>query len=183
MSTTVGDASRGTARTNGTKAATASPPSKVGAAATWADDRLGLAKLGKKHLRKVFPDHWSFMLGEVALWSFGVLALTGVFLMLWFKPSMGEVVYNGSYDQLRGIQMSEAYASSLNLSFDVRGGLLMRQMHHWAAMTFIAGMMVHLMRVYFTGAFRKPRELNWVIGALLLLPGTPQALTRHPLPG
>src|SRR3978361_1665876 len=182
MSTTVGDASRGTARTNGTKAATASPPSKVGAAATWADDRLGLAKLGKKNLRKVFPDHWSFMLGEVALWRFVVLLLTGVFLTLWFRPSMGEVVYNGSYDQLRGIQMSEAYASSLNLSFDVRGGLLMRQMHHWAAMTFIAGMMVHLMRVYFTGAFRKPRELNWVIGALLLLLGTFEGFTGYSLP-
>src|SRR6195952_3143175 len=182
MSTTVGDASRGTARTNGTKAATASPPSKVGAAATWADDRLGLAKLGKKNLRKVFPDHWSFMLGEVALWSFVVLLLTGVFLTLWFRPSMGEVVYNGSYDQLRGIQMSEAYASSLNLSFDVRGGLLMRQMHHWAAMTFIAGMMVHLLRVYFTGAFRKPRELNWVVGSLLLLLGTLEGFTGYSLP-
>src|SRR6195952_2924329 len=182
MSTTVGDASRGTARTNGTKAATASPPSKVGAAATWADDRLGLAKLGKKNLRKVFPDHWSFMLGEVALWSFVVLLLTGVFLTLWFRPSMGEVVYNGSYAQLRGIQMSEAYASSLNLSFDVRGGLLMRQMHHWAAMTFIAAMMVHLLRVFFTGAFRKPRELNWVIGSLLLLLGTLEGFTGYSLP-
>src|ERR1700709_1260700 len=182
MSTTVGDASRGTARTNGTKAATASPPSKVGAAATWADDRLGLAKLGKKHLRKVFPDHWSFMLGEVALWSFVVLLLTGVFLTLWFRPSMGEVVYNGSYDQLRGIPMSEAYASSLNLSFDVRGGLLMRQMHHWAAMTFVAGMMVHLLRVYFTGAFRKPRELNWVVGSLLLLLGTFEGFTGYSPP-
>jgi ubiquinol-cytochrome c reductase cytochrome b subunit len=182
MSTTASGASSGTARTNGKNAATASPPSKVGAAATWADDRLGLAKLGKKNLRKVFPDHWSFMLGEVALWSFVVLLLTGVFLTLWFKPSMGEVVYHGSYDQLRGIQMSEAYASSLNLSFDVRGGLLMRQMHHWAAMTFVAGMMVHLLRVYFTGAFRKPRELNWVIGSLLLLLGTFEGFTGYSLP-
>src|SRR6195952_486941 len=113
MSTTVGDASRGTARTNGAKAATASPPSKVGAAAGWADDRLGLATLGKKNLRKVFPDHWSFMLGEIALWSFVILLLTGVFLTLWFVPSMGEVTYNGSYNPLRGIEMSEAFASTL----------------------------------------------------------------------
>src|SRR4051812_11859387 len=141
MSTTETARRRPFARGNGRKPAKAAKPSKVGAAATWADDRLGLAKLGKGNLRKVFPDHWSFMLGEVALWSFVVLLLSGVFLTLWFKPSMGEVVYNGSYDQLRGIPMSEAYASTLNLSFDVRGGLLLRQMHHWAAMTFVAGMM------------------------------------------
>ena len=172
----------GIAKTNGAKPAKATKPSKAGAAATWADDRLGLAAVGKKNLRKVFPDHWSFMLGEVALWSFVVLLLTGVFLTLWFRPSMAEVTYNGSYDQLRGIQMSEAYASSLNISFDVRAGLLMRQMHHWAAMTFVAGMMVHLMRVYFTGAFRKPRELNWVIGSLLLILGTLEGFTGYSLP-
>src|SRR5688572_4068127 len=113
------------ATSNATSPATAKKPSKVGAVATWADDRLGLAAMGKKQLRKVFPDHWSFMLGEIALWSFVVLLLTGVFLTLWFVPSMAEVQYNGSYDQLRGLHMSEAFASSLNISFDVRGGLLM----------------------------------------------------------
>ena len=170
------------AKTNATSAATASKPSKLGGVATWADERLGLATAMKKNLRKVFPDHWSFMLGEIALWSFVVLLLTGVFLTLWFTPSMGEVQYNGSYDQLRGIHMSEAYASSLNISFDVRGGLLMRQMHHWAAMLFVASMMVHLLRVFFTGAFRKPRELNWVIGCLLLLLGTLEGFTGYSLP-
>ncbi len=170
------------ARTNGTKASKAGKPSKAGAAAEWADDRLGLATLAKKNLRKVFPDHWSFMLGEIALWSFVILLLTGTFLTLWYRPSMVEVVYDGSYDQLRGIEMSEAYDSTLNISFDVRGGLLMRQMHHWAAMTFIAAMMIHMLRVYFTGAFRKPRELNWVIGALLLLLGTLEGFTGYSLP-
>jgi ubiquinol-cytochrome c reductase cytochrome b subunit len=170
------------ARTNGTKASKAQKSNKVGAAAEWADDRLGLAGLAKKNLRKVFPDHWSFMLGEIALWSFVILLLTGVFLTLWFRPSMTEVVYDGSYSQLRGITMSEAYASSLHLSFDVRGGLLMRQMHHWAAMVFIAAMMIHLLRVWFTGAFRKPRELNWVIGSLLLLLGTLEGFTGYSLP-
>ncbi|MFC4786581.1 cytochrome bc1 complex cytochrome b subunit [Nocardioides sp. MAHUQ-72] len=168
--------------TSNTSAATAKKPSKIGAAATWADDRLGLATVMKKNLRKVFPDHWSFMLGEIALWSFVVLLLSGVFLTLWFTPSMGEVQYEGSYDPLRGVTMSEAYASSLKLSFDVRGGLLMRQMHHWAAMLFIAAMMIHLLRVYFTGAFRKPRELNWVIGCLLLLLGTLEGFTGYSLP-
>jgi ubiquinol-cytochrome c reductase cytochrome b subunit len=170
------------ATTNGSTAATVSKPSRVGGVATWADDRLGLAGAMRKNLRKVFPDHWSFMLGEIALWSFVVLLLSGVFLTLWFTPSMGEVRYEGSYDQLRGIEMSEAMASTLKISFDVRGGLLMRQMHHWAAMLFIASMMVHLLRVAFTGAYRKPRELNWVIGCLLLLLGTLEGFTGYSLP-
>src|SRR3982751_3819128 len=140
--TTVDGASRSTARTNGTQAAKASKPSKVGAAATWADDRLGIAKLGKKNLRKVFPDHWSFMLGEIALYSFIILILTGIFLTLWFRPSQTGVEYQGSYSLLKGLHMSEAYASTLNISFDIRGGLLMRQIHHWAAVLFVASMML-----------------------------------------
>jgi ubiquinol-cytochrome c reductase cytochrome b subunit len=161
---------------------TAKKPSKAGAVAGWADDRLGLATVSKKMVRKVFPDHWSFMLGEIALWSFVVLLITGVLLTLWFNPSMGEVQYNGSYQQLRGIHMSEAFASSLNISFDVRGGLLLRQMHHWSAMLFVAAMFVHMMRIFFTGAFRKPREVNWVIGCLLLLLGTLEGFTGYSLP-
>jgi ubiquinol-cytochrome c reductase cytochrome b subunit len=171
-----------TASTNGTTAAKAPKPNHVASVATWADERIGLAGLAKKQIRKVFPDHWSFMLGEIALWSFVVLLLTGTFLTLWYRPSMGEVVYNGTYDQLRGISMSEAYESTLHISFDVRGGLLLRQMHHWAALLFVAAMLVHLMRVYFTGAFRKPRELNWVIGSLLLLLGTLEGFTGYSLP-
>jgi ubiquinol-cytochrome c reductase cytochrome b subunit len=120
----------------------------------WADDRLGIGKIGKKNLRKVFPDHWSFMLGEIALYSFIILILTGIFLTLWFKPSMADVQYQGSYSLLKGLHMSDAYASTLNISFDVRGGLLMRQIHHWAAVLFVASMMVHLLRIFFTGAFR-----------------------------
>ncbi|TWH01387.1 ubiquinol-cytochrome c reductase cytochrome b subunit [Nocardioides sp. J9] len=171
------------ATTNGTQPATgAKGPKAAGAIANWADERLGLGTAMKKNLRKVFPDHWSFMLGEIALWSFVVLLLTGVFLTLWFDPSMTEVQYDGSYDPLRGVHMSSAMASTLDISFDVRGGLLMRQMHHWAASIFIASMMIHLLRVYFTGAFRKPRELNWVIGCLLLLLGTIEGFTGYSLP-
>ena len=170
------------ATTNREEPATASGPSKAGAAATWADDRLGLATLMRKNLRKVFPDHWSFMLGEIALWSFVVLLLTGVFLTFWFNPSMSESVYQGSYTQLRGVPMSDAYSSTLHISFDVRGGLLMRQVHHWAAMIFIAAMLVHMMRVFATGAFRKPRELNWVIGSLLILLGIIEGFAGYSLP-
>ncbi len=168
--------------TSNTTAATAKKPNRLGKVATWADDRLGIATATKKQVRKVFPDHWSFMLGEIALWSFVVLLLTGVFLTLWFKPSMAEIVYEGSYDQWRGMHMSEAYASTLDISFDVRGGLLMRQMHHWSARLFIAAMFVHMMRVFLTGAFRKPREVNWVIGALLLLLGILEGFAGYSLP-
>lgn len=111
------------------------------------------------------------MLGEIALWSFVVLLISGVFLTFWFKPSMAEVQYFGSYSQLNGMHMSEAFASTLDISFDVRGGLMVRQMHHWAAMLFIAAMLVHMMRVFLTGAFRKPREVNWIIGGILILLG------------
>ncbi|MET8008132.1 cytochrome bc1 complex cytochrome b subunit [Nonomuraea glycinis] len=146
------------------------------------DARLGGANFFKRNLRKVFPDHWSFLLGEIALYSFIILLLTGTFLTFWFKPSMGEIEYAGSYAPLQGVMMSEAYASSLEISFDVRGGLLMRQMHHWAALLFVAGMMVHMLRVFFTGAYRKPREINWIIGVLLLTLALAEGLTGYSLP-
>ncbi|WP_343238520.1 ubiquinol-cytochrome c reductase cytochrome b subunit [Streptomyces sp. SID13031] len=148
----------------------------------WVDDRLGIGKLGKKNLRKVFPDHWSFMLGEIALYSFIILLLTGVFLTFWFRPSMADVEYQGSYSLLKGLHMSEAYASTLDISFDIRGGLLMRQIHHWAAVLFVASMMVHLLRIFFTGAFRKPRELNWVIGFGMLFLGIIEGFIGYGLP-
>jgi ubiquinol-cytochrome c reductase cytochrome b subunit len=148
----------------------------------WADERLGVAKLGRAGLRKVFPDHWSFMLGEIALYSFIILILSGTFLAFWFKPSQVEVEYQGTYDLLRGIHMSQAYASTLDLSFDIRGGLLMRQIHHWAAIIFIAAMFVHMLRVFFTGAFRKPRELNWVIGFVMLTLGIVEGFIGYGLP-
>ncbi|BBY53278.1 cytochrome bc complex cytochrome b subunit [Mycobacterium koreense] len=123
----------------------------------------------RRQLNKVFPTHWSFLLGEIALYSFVILLITGVYLTLFFDPSMAEVVYNGSYQPLRGVQMSRAYETALNISFEVRGGLFVRQVHHWAALMFAAAIMVHLARVFFTGAFRRPREANWVIGSLLLI--------------
>jgi ubiquinol-cytochrome c reductase cytochrome b subunit len=146
------------------------------------DQRLTIGKLAKEHLRKVFPDHWSFLLGEIALYSFIVLLLSGTFLTLFFKPSMIEVIYQGSYEPLRGIPMSEAYASTLDISFEVRGGLLMRQVHHWSALLFVAAMTVHMFRVFFTGAFRRPREINWSIGAVLLLMGLAAGFTGYSLP-
>lgn len=150
--------------------------------ADWADGRLGIYSLAKSNMRKIFPDHWSFMLGEICLYSFIIIILTGVYLTLFFHPSMNEVVYHGSYVPMQGVQMSEAFASTLDISFDVRGGLLIRQIHHWAALIFVAAMLVHMMRVFFTGAFRKPREVNWVFGFLLLVLGMFTGFTGYSLP-
>jgi ubiquinol-cytochrome c reductase cytochrome b subunit len=159
------------------------PVFKVAAGPTkYLDDRLGIAGLGRPFLRKVFPDHWSFLLGEIALYSFIVLILSGIFLTIWFKPSMAEIEYEGTYELLRGIQMSEAYASTLGLSFDIRGGLLLRQMHHWAAAVFVAAMLTHSLRIFFTGAFRKPREINWLIGVAMLTLGIINGFTGYSLP-
>ncbi|WP_020573339.1 cytochrome b [Actinopolymorpha alba] len=157
-------------------------PKAVSAPLEFLDERVGLAKLVKSNLRKVFPDHWSFLLGEIALYSFIVLLLSGTFLTLWFKPSMQEIVYNGAYGPMQGLHMSEAFASTLDISFSVRGGLLMRQIHHWAAMLFIGAMTIHMLRVFFTGAFRKPREINWLIGTILLQLGLIEGFTGYSLP-
>jgi quinol---cytochrome-c reductase cytochrome b subunit len=146
------------------------------------DDRLHAARATRTALRKIFPDHWSFLLGEIALYTFIILLLTGTFLTFWFQPSMTEVVYHGAYTPLRGVRMSEAYASTLNISFDVRGGLLMRQIHHWAALLFIAAIMVHMLRIFFTGAYRKPREFNWLIGIVLFTLGLLEGLFGYSLP-
>ncbi len=146
------------------------------------DDRFHLAKTAEKNLRKVFPNHWSFMLGEIALYSFIILLLTGVFLTLWFNPSMSHTVYEGSYERLRGVEMSEAYASTLHITFDVRGGLLVRQIHHWAALIFVASLVVHMLRVFFTGAFRKPREINWLIGVAIFSIAIVEGLFGYSLP-
>ena len=146
-------------------------PAKVAKAADELDERLHLAGGMRRQINKVFPTHWSFMLGEIALYSFIVLVLSGTYLTLFFDPSMEDVRYNGIYQNLRGIEMSRAFESTLQLSFDVRGGLFIRQVHHWAALLFVASIVVHMLRIFFTGAFRKPRETNWSIGVTLALLG------------
>jgi ubiquinol-cytochrome c reductase cytochrome b subunit len=135
----------------------------------WIDDRLHVASFSRSALRKIFPDNWSFMVGEIALYCFIVLVLTGTYLSFFFSPSAKEVVYDGSYVPLQGLHMTEAFNSSVRISFDVRAGLVFRQMHHWAALIFTGAVLVHLLRVFFTGAFRRPRELNWIIGVTLLV--------------
>jgi ubiquinol-cytochrome c reductase cytochrome b subunit len=123
----------------------------------WLDERLGTSGLARTTLRKVFPDHWSFLLGEIALFCLVVLVFTGVFLTFFFTPDTREVTYNGAYAPLRGTEVSAAYDSTMRLSFEVKAGLIMRQTHHWAALVFLAAIVVHLCRIFFTGAFRRPR--------------------------
>ena len=155
---------------------------KVAHALDELDQRYHPAAGLRKQFNKVFPTHWSFMLGEVALYSFIVLLLTGIYLGLWFDPSMTEVHYEGPFDNLRGLPMSTAYSSALHISFEVRGGLFARQVHHWSALLFMASMIAHMLRIYFTGAYRKPRETNWMIGLVLILVGTFEGFSGYSLP-
>ncbi|HEY0186001.1 MAG TPA: ubiquinol-cytochrome c reductase cytochrome b subunit [Cellulomonas sp.] len=152
------------------------------ATADYLDQRTGIGTAVKEFARKIFPDHWSFLLGEIALYSFVVLLISGTFLTMFFVPSMNEVTYDGPWASMQGVQMSEAFASTLRLSFEVRGGLLMRQVHHWAALIFMASIVTHMMRVFFTGAFRKPREVNWVVGFTLLILGLAAGFSGYSLP-
>lgn len=154
----------------------------VGGVAGWVDERTGAAKGVGYLMKKVFPDHWSFMLGEVAMYSMVICLLTGAFLTFWFVPSAGQIPYDGTYLPLRGVMMSEAYASTLDISFDIRGGLIIRQIHHWAALLFIVAISVHMLRVFFTGAFRKPREINWLIGAQLSMLALVEGFAGYSLP-
>ncbi len=149
---------------------------------TWLDERFHGARGLRTFFRKIFPDHWTFLLGEIALYTFVILILTGTFLAFFFQPSMSDVVYHGSYVKLDGVHMSQAYASTLNISFDVRGGLLIRQIHHWAADLFVAAIMAHMLRIFFTGAYRKPREVNWLIGIVMFTLALLEGLFGYSLP-
>jgi ubiquinol-cytochrome c reductase cytochrome b subunit len=150
--------------------------------ARWLDDRLGASSFTREALNKVFPDHWSFMIGEVALYCFVIIVLTGVFLTLFFDASTSKSIYEGTYEPLNGVEVSDAYRSVVELSFDVRAGLVMRQIHHWAALVFVAAIVLHLCRIFFTGAFRRPREINWMIGVTLLILAIFNGFTGYSLP-
>ncbi|PKI93205.1 ubiquinol-cytochrome c reductase cytochrome b subunit [Actinomycetales bacterium SN12] len=154
----------------------------IGATANYLDERTSLSGLVKELGRKIFPDHWSFMLGEIALWAFVAVFLSGTFLTFFFQASMAPTHYAGAYAPLRGVEMTAAFESALRISWDIRGGLLVRQIHHWAALVFIAGIGIHMLRVFFTGAFRKPRELNWVIGFVLFILALAEGFTGYSLP-
>jgi ubiquinol-cytochrome c reductase cytochrome b subunit len=148
----------------------------------WADDRLGSSKWLRSAMDKIFPDHWSFMVGEIAMYCFVILLATGIYLALFYNASSAVVVYHGPYKALDGQSMTEAYASVINISFSVRAGLVMRQAHHWAALIFMAAITFHMGRIFFTGAFRRPREINWLIGVTLLLVAMLEGFSGYSLP-
>jgi ubiquinol-cytochrome c reductase cytochrome b subunit len=158
------------------------PNTALGKAALEVDDRLIVAGPLRRTLNKVFPDHWSFLLGEIALYSFVILLISGTYLTFYYDAALTEVVYEGTYAPMRGLEMTAAYESTLYLSFDVRGGLFIRQVHHWAALLFVAAIVVHLLRIFFTGAFRRPRETNWLIGVALLVLAFAMGFTGYSLP-
>ncbi|MBA8824562.1 ubiquinol-cytochrome c reductase cytochrome b subunit [Saccharopolyspora lacisalsi] len=155
---------------------------RAGQQADELDQRFQLAGGLRRQINKVFPNHWSFLLGELALYSFIVLLITGTYLAYFFDPSMSEVTYQGIYTNLRGVEMSRAYETTLDISFEVRGGMFARQIHHWAALVFLAALVAHMLRIFFTGAFRRPRETNWVIGILLFVTGMFEGFTGYSLP-
>jgi ubiquinol-cytochrome c reductase cytochrome b subunit len=157
-------------------------PGGVTGLGDWLDDRFGGGRGARTLMRKVFPNHWTFMLGEVALWSFVILLLTGTYLALFFKASMAPVVYHGSYTKLDGITMSQAYQSTLDISFDVRGGLLIRQIHHWAANLFLVAICAHMLRHFFLGSYRKPRDITWLIGIVIFALALIEGLFGYSLP-
>lgn len=148
----------------------------------WVDDRLGAAKTLRTAMRKVFPDHWSFLIGEIALFSLVILIATGVYLTLFYVPSVEELTYQGPYEPLQGQKVTAAFDSVMRISFEARGGLLIRQLHHWAALVFVASIILHMLRVFFTGAYRKPRELNYLIGFVLLVLALGLGFTGYSLP-
>jgi len=160
----------------------AGPSAKVSEAADELDQRFHLAPALRRQINKVFPTHWSFMLGEIALYSFVILLLSGTYIALFFDPSMAEVEYDGPYAPLRGLEVTRAYASTLEISFEVRGGLFARQVHHWSALLFVASIVAHMFRTFFTGAFRKPREANWSIGIVIVFLAGLEGLTGYSLP-
>ncbi|MDX1659877.1 MAG: ubiquinol-cytochrome c reductase cytochrome b subunit [Nitriliruptorales bacterium] len=150
--------------------------------ARYIDDRVRGGEYAKKGMSKVFPEHWSFLLGEIALYSFVILIATGIFLALFFKADWSDTTYQGSYAPLHGVEVSKSYDSTISLIFDVPAGALIRQIHHWAALVFLAAIVVHLLRIFFTGAFKRPRELNWIIGVTLLVLAIVEGFAGYSLP-
>ena len=146
------------------------------------DKRFNMAAGMRRQINKVFPTHWSFLLGEIALYTFIILLVTGTYLAFFFDPSMAEVEYQGAFTNLRGVEMSRAFESALNISFEVRGGMFARQLHHWAALLFMVSIVAHMLRIFFTGAFRRPRETNWMIGIVLFILGMFEGFTGYSLP-
>ncbi|WP_373325185.1 cytochrome b [Halomicrobium urmianum] len=147
----------------------------------WFDDRLDLDR-DVPFLGKAFPAEDSYLLGEVALFCFLMLVLTGMFLGFFFEPSTSEVEYDGSVAEYQGEELPESFVSVLNITYDVPYGMFLRRLHHWAAHLFVASLSLHMLRVFFSGAYQNPREPNWVVGSGLAVSSMFAAYTGYALP-
>ena len=127
---------------------------------------MGEVSTMRRLVRADPDDRCAAVFGRIAVYSFLAALVSGILLLPFFQPSSSPVVYHGSYRELDGLTVSRAYQSTLNISFDVRGGLLIRQVHHWSADLFVAAVCLRLIRVFFRGRFRLPGWLIWV-GLLL----------------
>lgn len=146
------------------------------------DERVAHRHVGEAASRKIFPSHWSFLLGEVALISFLVLVGTGIFLTMFYVPSAEQTVYEGSSAVHQGRELPEAYESVVRLTHDVNAGLLVRRVHRAASHLFIFATLAHFARIVLTGAFQRPREPNYHIGLALLLLAVATGWVGHNLP-
>lgn len=146
------------------------------------DDRLRIRSDMRRTANKVFPSNWSFLLGEVALFSLVILVLTGIFLTFFYRPNVEPVVYTGSNPVFAGQTLPAAFESIVRLSSDVNAGLLFRRLHRGASHLFIATVVLHMLRIMLTGAFRKPREVNYFIGIGLLTLAFGAGFTGYSLP-
>jgi len=133
----------------------------------WVEERSGLVGATKYFLFRKVPSetNWFHTLGSATLTAFLVQAVTGVILAMYYKPSP-----------------DEAYASIQKITNDLTLGWLVRGMHRWGASVFIILLFLHMGRVFLFGAYKYPRELNWLIGAILLATALFEGLTGYLLP-
>ena len=133
----------------------------------WVEERSGLVGYTKWFLFRRVPHDisWSQTLGAASLTAFIVQATTGVFLAMFYKPDP-----------------QNAYSSIQAITEDVTLGWLVRGMHKWGASVFIILMFFHMARTFLFGAYKYPRELNWILGVLILVSGMAEGFTGYLLP-
>ncbi|MDQ3759715.1 MAG: cytochrome b N-terminal domain-containing protein [Actinomycetota bacterium] len=133
----------------------------------WVDERSGASPFLTGMLLRKVPKgtNWFYTLGSATMFAFVVQALTGVFLAMYYTPSP-----------------VEAYASITNITNDVFMGEFVRGLHKWGASVMIILIFLHMGRVFFFGAYKYPRELNWVIGVVLIVLTLVMGLTGYLLP-
>lgn len=132
--------------------------------------------------RRPVPTHWTNLFGVVTLACLAVIIVTGLWLMFFYTPSGDPTTYDGGYAPLHGVEVSQAFASTMRITFDIPGGLLMRQAHHWAALLLPASIIMQLLATFFTGGFRRPRRGMWVLLFLIFIAALAGGWSGYALP-